>query len=60
MKAMMHIAPAEVEHRTRIQPRGTNRAPMHGEIKRPLRRWRRSALRKIDRLQRVDSDDSIR
>ena len=54
MKAMMmHIAPAEVRHRTRIQPRATNRAPMHDEIEPPLPRRRRSALRKIDRLQRV-------
>jgi len=53
------ITPAEVGYRTRIQPRATNRAPMHDENERPLHRGRRSALRKIDRLQRVDSANSI-
>ena len=54
MKAMMmHIAPAEVGRRTRIQPVATNRARMHVENERPLPRRRTSALRKIDGLQRV-------
>jgi hypothetical protein len=55
MKAMlMHVAPAEVGRRTRIQPVATNRARMHVNNERPLPRRRTSALRKIDGLQRVD------
>ena len=60
MKPMtMHITPAEVGHRTRIQPRATNRAPVHDENERPLPRRRRSALRKIDRPQRVVRAPSV-
>ena len=55
------------EEMTRISPGGngsqdqdsasptTNRAPMHNEVQRPLTHRRRSALRKIDRLQRVEA-----
>jgi hypothetical protein len=56
---MMHIAPAEVGHRTRIQPGATNRARMHVENERPLPRRRTSALRKIDGRLRVDLRHSL-
>ena len=56
IKAMTRISPAEMGHRTRIQPPPRqNRAPIHDENERPLTQRRRSALRKIDRLQRVAS-----
>jgi hypothetical protein len=55
MKAtMMCIAPAEIGHKTTIQPRATNRAPMQVENERPLPRGQTSALRKFDGLQRVE------
>ena len=51
---MMQIAPAEVGHRTRIQPGAANRARMHVVDEWPLDRRRPSAMRKIDALQRVE------
>ena len=53
LNAIVHIAPTQLGHRTRIQPRGTKREPLHGKIERPLSRRRASALRRTDGLQRV-------